>query len=776
MAEQYDFGNLSPIEFEALVADLMSAELGVRFETFSEGADGGIDARHSSAKGNVILQTKHYKNSKWADLEASAKKESPKIHKLNPSSYYFLTSQKLTPDRKVALKNHLNHPSVVVSNILGRTELNALIRKHGDVEKSNIKLWLSSAAVLQRLLTNDIAVFTEATKEGIERILKVFVANPSLPTAAKILKKQHCLIVSGPPGVGKTTLAQVLAAEHCEDGWELVAISSIEKGYEAFHPENKQVFVFDDFLGKIKLDAKSLAKDDAKIAGFMRLVSGRSTKRFILTTRKYILETARTTSESLDDDQVTLTEMILDLDVYTREIKARILYNHLYHSGLEESAIAALLVGDTVSRIVDHPHYMPRIVQWMTDHVRFRDTDPEEYPRSFIQALDNPEKIWEKPFQHHISGAARVMLYCMFLSRSETFFEGSGYERGIKVEKLRGFFERALSAFSIESDGTVPEDRFEETLREIKSSFIVLQGGTVNFINPSVQDFLARRVNDAKILDQLTRSISTFDNAADLWKVASEYFKGKHTKTAQIANVILSQIKTGSVKGRRPLEDLAPLLGDLLSKSEKSDFIHFLRGGGLAASTWINEAELPNLIDDLMFGKYSELQHAQAFGRWLRLQLFKYLSKRDYILEIEQLGILADNLAMYREDLPECILKNFVEAATESIDSLEPSGIAGHDDRESAIGTWLEEMDKIESYLGRPLDSWKRNELEEHMWEIQQLHDQQMQELKDSGGLRRSSASSGNSSNWPSPFSPSGAARSGFSNVDLGNMFSSLRK
>jgi energy-coupling factor transporter ATP-binding protein EcfA2 len=479
----------------------------------------------------------------------------------------------------------------------------------------------------------------------------VFVANPSLPTAAKILKKQHCLIVSGPPGVGKTTLSQVLAAEYCEEGWELVAMSSIEKGYEAFHPDNKQVFVFDDFLGKIKLDARTLAKDDAKIAGFMRLVSRRTTKRFILTTRKYILETARTASEALDDDQVELAEMILDLGVYTREIKARILYNHLYHSDLEESAIAALLEGDTVSRIVDHPHYMPRIVQWMTDHVRFRDSDPEEYPRAFVQALDNPEKVWEKPFQHHISGAARVMLYCMYFSRRESFFEGSGIERGIKVEKLRGFFERALTAFSIESDGTVPENRFEETLREIKSSFIVLQGGTVNFINPSVQDFLSRRVNDANILDRFARSVSTFDNAADLWTVASEYFNGKPTKTTQIANVILAQIKSGAVAGRLPLEDLAPLLGDLVSNAEGSDFTHFLRGGGLSVNTWINEVELPNLIDDLMFGKYSEFQHSQVFGRWLRLQLFKYLSNRDYVLEIEELGLLADNLPMYRDEL-----------------------------------------------------------------------------------------------------------------------------
>ena len=61
MSDVYDFGNLSPIEFEALVADLLGEELSITFETFSEGADGGIDARYACAKGDIIVQAKHYK-------------------------------------------------------------------------------------------------------------------------------------------------------------------------------------------------------------------------------------------------------------------------------------------------------------------------------------------------------------------------------------------------------------------------------------------------------------------------------------------------------------------------------------------------------------------------------------------------------------------------------------------------------------------------------------------------------------------------------------------
>ena len=48
MADRYDFGNLSPIEFEGLCIDLLSAETDLRFERFSEGVDRGIDGRHGS--------------------------------------------------------------------------------------------------------------------------------------------------------------------------------------------------------------------------------------------------------------------------------------------------------------------------------------------------------------------------------------------------------------------------------------------------------------------------------------------------------------------------------------------------------------------------------------------------------------------------------------------------------------------------------------------------------------------------------------------------------
>ena len=189
MADRYDFQNLSPIEFEALCVDLVSAVTGLRLESFSEGADGGIDGRHSTAEGNLILQAKHYKNSNWNDLKKAARKEGKNLASLEPSNYYFATSKGLTPSRKDELKDCLGHNAVQTKNIWGRTELNARLMEYPQVEKRHIKLWLSSSAVLKRILHNDIAIFTVGTCDDIERILKVYVANPSLPKAANILEK-----------------------------------------------------------------------------------------------------------------------------------------------------------------------------------------------------------------------------------------------------------------------------------------------------------------------------------------------------------------------------------------------------------------------------------------------------------------------------------------------------------------------------------------------------------------------------------------------------------
>lgn len=360
----------------------------------------------------------------------------------------------------------------------------------------------------------------------------------------------------------------------------------------------------------------------------------------------------------------------------------------------------------------------------------------------------------------------------MYLSKRDGYFE-----RGVNLSALKPFFQRAIDAFSVNVDGSLQQTHFEDTLRELKSSFVLFDAGKAEFINPSVQDFLSRQLDDEKLLSKLATSVPTLSHAMGLWKATTGQFKKSSRQAHAVAKTLLRTIQSGSVDGWIALEDFGDALGDMLLDADAPEFHNFLRSGGLRENFGINEVELPNIIDDLMFGKFSDFRHAQAYGRLLRMRLFKFLNEREYVLEIEELGILSDNLNSYREELPECIQEVFEQAAYECVDGLEVTSIPAGSDPESIVGNWLEQMDKIEGYLGRQVISSKKDELDSFMGQIQWQHEIEMERHKEERrGLQRSTSVKGELLSPTAPSGPTVHSGAGFSDRDLGNMFSSLKK
>jgi hypothetical protein len=314
----YDFSNLSPADFEDLSRDLIGRELGVRFEGFAAGPDGGMDGRHAPAAGaDIILQSKHYRGSTVADLKSSLSRARASLDHRAPGRYVLTTSRPLTPPNKGELASILGPALRSESDIFGPEDLNGLLRKFPDVEKAHIKLWLSGAAVLDRVLHAAVHAFTHITKAEIEAKLRVYAPNPSFNGARETLEANHVVIISGPPGVGKTTLAEMLVYTYSAEDWELVAIRSLDDGFGAINDTHKQVFFFDDFLGKVALDRRALSYKDSDLARFIRRIRTSPNARFILTTRAYIFEEARLVSEHLADQRLDITKFILNVGLYT---------------------------------------------------------------------------------------------------------------------------------------------------------------------------------------------------------------------------------------------------------------------------------------------------------------------------------------------------------------------------------------------------------------------------------------------------------------------------
>lgn len=319
----YSFETLSPADFEDLSRDLVGRELAMRFEAFGPGPDGGVDGRHAKGGKKTILQAKHYRLSDFSALVRIMEHERGSIDTLKPDRYLLTTSKSLTPPNKDKLSAIIGPALKATGDIFGNEDLNALLRKFPDIEKSHVKLWLSGSAVLDRILHAASHNFTFITQAEISAKLRVYAENPSFKSGRDILEAHHVLIVSGPPGVGKTTLAEMLCYAYLGEEWELVAIRNLEEGFARIDNSKKQIFFFDDFLGRIALDERALSTQDSELAQFIARVRRTSGARFILTTRAYIYEQAKLMSEALSDTKLNVARYVLDVGVYTRRIRAK---------------------------------------------------------------------------------------------------------------------------------------------------------------------------------------------------------------------------------------------------------------------------------------------------------------------------------------------------------------------------------------------------------------------------------------------------------------------
>lgn len=271
----YNLDALGWYQFERLTQTLLRTEYGLTVECWGGSRDYGRDAysqgplkfpdRDGSSPGPFIFQAKFVQgaNAAGADpkprLVDSVKKEAARISKRvqegkwrHPKTYALLTNAPLSADLRTEIDNALRAslPKVGIVQV-GATDLDAWLDGMPNVRLAFPQIL--GLRDLQQLLKNvvnqDVINRSTLVLEEASELAEVFVPTQAYNDALNRLRVHRFVVLTGPPEMGKTSIARMIALARFTSGWQAFECRNPADFLRLFDKDSEQIFVADDAFG-----------------------------------------------------------------------------------------------------------------------------------------------------------------------------------------------------------------------------------------------------------------------------------------------------------------------------------------------------------------------------------------------------------------------------------------------------------------------------------------------------------------------------------------------
>ena len=528
----YDFSTLNSSDLEELACDLMNLNEPegsiIEYKTFKDGKDQGIDFLYSTSENDHehVGQVKHYSRTGYLGLLSSLKStEVDKVKLLKPNKYLFFTSVDLSTAQTKELKSIFKPYIKNLKDIYGKKGINKLIGKHSEILELHYKLWLNDFAVLKKIFECDMDFkSSHFVEEEIKKRLRLFVKTPLFEKAKNKLAEKKFIVISGEPGVGKTTLAEMLCYEFIGKDFKL---SYVEEPHEIDKilkdDDSKQIIYYDDFLGSNFAEINKAQESESKLLRIVKQISRSENKYLILTTRSLLLTKVSEESEKIKRFGLIPRSDLLELKEYSKDIKKELLKNHIEESELREDYKIVLQNERLIDFIIGHRTFTPRSIEYITLKSTIEDNEIkiEGYEKFIRKNFDYPQEIWKHAYNNQITEDDRLLLNTLFSFKSSP-----------SISELEDAFITRINYEIKNNNKTKKTHAFKRSLNRMEGGFIIKKGKSYSFINPSVNDFLINYLKeDQDEMERITSSIKyisqfseqTFNSVGFTPKLSEEF-------------------------------------------------------------------------------------------------------------------------------------------------------------------------------------------------------------------------------------------------------------
>lgn len=481
---KYNYRGIESGEFELLSKDLIANYLGLDIRLFAKGRDGGIDGLYEQKNDKkIIFQAKHYIDSGSTTLIRQLQTEVEKVRIKNPDRYILITTCNLSVGHVDKIYEMFSPYIKSKQDIIGQLKIDEMIDGNKEVLFKYPNIWYNYELV-KEILGNEIYQKNKEKVEMMREKQEIFVWCNQYEEALEKLEHEKILVVSGAPGVGKTTLANLICLKYMSKGYEIIDNNSenVDSLGTLINWDKKTLIFLDDFLGANILEYfKGGEQLSNALLHFIKKIQISSNTKLVVTTRTHILNEANENSEHFKRLYVDKEKRkkIIELDKYTKIEKAKIFYNHLKRASLSKEQVLSIKEKKNYNKIIQHPNYTPRIIEYITNNDIEEEEKAKNYIEYILKLLNKPVDLWDIPFRK-LGIELQKMLYIIF-----------SFKNDVEIKLLEDVYINILY-------GSGREYYFKENLRILEGAFIKLikvrNEINVGFLNPSLRDFFLNEI------------------------------------------------------------------------------------------------------------------------------------------------------------------------------------------------------------------------------------------------------------------------------------------